>query len=227
MPEAIILAGGFGTRLRPLISNVPKPMAPVAGRPFLEILLDSLIRKGFSRFILSVGFMADKIINHFGERFSGVEIVYSVERAPLGTGGAIRLAMEKCVEDHVFVFNGDTYLDLEADSVELLWQETNSPIIVGREVADTSRYGRLLTNEGKIVGFAEKKIEGHGLINAGCYVLKKRQLENFPLYKKFSMEADYLAKVMAESPFELFITSGIFIDIGVPDDYASAQIELA
>lgn len=227
MPEAIILAGGFGSRLRSVVSNVPKPMASVAGRPFLEILLGLLIQKGFSRFIFSVGFMADQIINHFGEQFLGVEIVYSIENVPLGTGGAIRLAMEKCNEDHVFVFNGDTYLDLEADSVERLWQKTNSPIIVGREVSDTSRYGRLLTENRKVVGFTEKSIKGRGLINAGCYVLKKRQLESFPLYNAFSIEADYLTRVVIESPFELFITSGKFIDIGVPDDFARAQIELA
>lgn len=226
MLEAIILAGGFGTRLRSVVSNVPKPMAPIAGRPFLEIMLGLLIRKGFSRVILSVGFMAEKITNHFGERFLGAEISYSLEDLPLGTGGAVRLAMEKCEEDHVYVFNGDTYLDLEADSVERLWYERRSPIVVGREVADTSRYGRLSTKDGKVIDFLEKGVQERGLINAGCYVLKRRQLEEFPLYHPFSIETDYLTKAVTKSPFELFVTSGNFIDIGVPDDYARAQIEL-
>ena len=106
--EAIVLAGGFGTRLRQVVADVPKPMAPIADRPFLEILLGSLARKGFSQVVLSLGFMAEKISDHFGARFAGMDIAYVVEETPLGTGGAIRLALDACTQDHVFVFNGDT-----------------------------------------------------------------------------------------------------------------------
>lgn len=225
--EAIILAGGFGTRLRQIVPDLPKPMAPVAGRPFLEILLNSLSNKGFSRIILSLGFMSEKIIGHFGNSFQGIEIVYVIEGKPLGTGGAIRFALEKAIQDHVFVFNGDTYLDLEIKKIEKQWQLNQSLIIVGKEVEDTSRYGRLVIKNGKITGFAEKLVTGRGLINAGCYVLKKDELKNFPLQTAFSFESEYLAKKVLDTPFNLFITQGDFIDIGIPEDYAKAQLLLA
>lgn len=227
MREAIVLAGGFGTRLREIISDVPKPMAPIAGRPFLEILLCLLAQKGFTRIVLSLGFMADKIISHFGNDFSGIELIYVVEDKPLGTGGAIRLAIEQCLSDYTFVFNGDTYLDLEIEAVERSWQNKRSAIIVGRQVSDTSRYGRLLVENGQVKGFAEKGFAGPGLINAGCYLLKRNQLDNFPIYSPFSFETDYLANAIKNFSFDLFVTSGDFIDIGIPEDYARAQLELS
>ncbi len=122
--EAIVLAGGFGTRLRQVVPDLPKPMAPIAGRPFLEILLLSLYQKGFSRVVLSLGFMAEKIIAHFGDRYVGMDLVYAVEHHPLGTGGAIRVALAQCASDHVFVFNGDTYLDLEVKTAGLQERRT-------------------------------------------------------------------------------------------------------
>lgn len=225
--EAIVLAGGFGTRLRQVVSNVPKPMAPVAGRPFLEILLGSLARKGFERVILSLGFMSQKISDHFGTQFAGMDIAYVVESTPLGTGGAIRLAFEACTQDHVFVFNGDTYLDLEVQSLEQRWQEKTHPIVVGRQVPDTLRYGRLIVDGVCITGFAEKGISGPGLINAGCYVLAIDALARFPLNHPFSIETDYLVPEVARATVEIFETEGVFIDIGIPEDYARAQVLLA
>lgn len=225
--EAIVLAGGFGTRLRQLVADVPKPMAPIAGRPFLEILLNSLARKGFKRAILSLGFMADKISGHFGPRFAGLDLVYVVEDQPLGTGGGVRLAMAQSVADHVFVFNGDTFLDLEVDQVERQWQTRQRPLIVGREVPDTARYGRLLASGGVATGFTEKGIAGPGLINAGCYVFKRGQLDAFAVGKAFSLEADFLARAVTQNDFDVFVTSGQFIDIGVPEDFLRAQTELA
>jgi len=225
--DAIVLAGGFGTRLRQVVPDWPKPMAPIAGRPFLEILLGSLGRNGFKRVVLSLGFMADKIIAHFGNRFAGMEIAYVVEDSPLGTGGAVRLAMAQCKTDHVFVFNGDTFLDLEVDAVEQQWQQYHRPILVGREVPDTARYGRLLTEQGWVTGFTEKGVAGPGVINAGCYVFNSNQLDNFALNTAFSLETDYLSNAVSQSPFGLFVTAGQFIDIGVPEDFLRAQTELA
>lgn len=225
--EAIILAGGFGTRLKEVVPDWPKPMAPVAGRPFLEILLSSLARKGFRRVILSVGFMYEKIVRHFGDQYANMALAYAIEDKPLGTGGAIRLAMENCTGDHVFVFNGDTYLDLEATDLETHWQKRRFPVIVGRIVPNTARYGRLLAYEGSVHEFSEKGIAGEGLINAGCYILNKGQLDEFALNEPFSLETDYLVKAVQKQRFDLFVTHGHFIDIGVPDDYARAQSELA
>jgi D-glycero-alpha-D-manno-heptose 1-phosphate guanylyltransferase len=221
--EAIVLAGGFGTRLRQVVADVPKPMAPIAGRPFLEILLGSLARKGFARVVLSLGFMAEKISDHFGARFAGMDIAYVVEDAPLGTGGAIRLALDACTQDHVFVFNGDTYLDLEVQSLEQRWQAKRHQVVVGRHVPDTSRYGRLVVDGGRITCFAEKGISGPGLINAGCYVLAADALARFPLNQPFSIETDYLVPEVTSAIVDVFVTEGMFIDIGIPEDYARAQ----
>ena len=225
--EAIVLAGGFGTRLKQVVPDLPKPMAPVAGRPFLEILLTSLAHKGFGRVVLSLGYMAEKVVAHFGVRFAGMELVYEIESSPLGTGGAVRIALAQCAADHVFVVNGDTFLDLEVVEVEAHWQKHRAPIIVAREVSDTARYGRLDTNHGRVLGFVEKGVVGAGLINAGSYVLPVTILDGFPLGQSFSLEADFLAKAVAEQRFDLFVTNGHFIDIGVPEDYARAQTELA
>lgn len=225
--EAIVLAGGFGTRLRQVVADVPKPMAPIAGRPFLEILLGSLARKGFARVVLSLGFMAEKISDHFGARFAGMDIAYVVEDAPLGTGGAIRLALDACTQDHVFVFNGDTYLDLEVELLEQQWQARQHLIVVGRQVPDAARYGRLVVDGGRITSFAEKGISGPGFINAGCYVLATDALARFPLNQPFSIETDYLVPEVTSATVEVFVTEGMFIDIGIPEDYTRAQTLLA
>lgn len=225
--DAIVLAGGFGTRLRQLVPDLPKAMAPVAGRPFLEILLSSLAHKGFHRVVLLLGYMADKVVKHFGDHFAGMELIYEIEQTPLGTGGAVRQALARCKTDHVFVFNGDTFLDLETADVEAHWQTHHAPIIVAREVPDTARYGCLDTANGRVLGFSEKGVAGPGLINAGCYVLPACILDGFALGQPFSLEADFLAKAVGTQRFDLFVTNAHFIDIGVPEDYARAQTELA
>lgn len=225
--EAIVLAGGMGTRLRQVVPGLPKPMAPVAGRPFLEIVLTFLAQKGFRRVVLSLGYMADKIVNHFGDRFAGMDLVYEIEQSPLGTGGAVREALGRCRESHVFVFNGDTFLDLEVTVVEAQWSVRNTPIIVARSVPDTARYGSLEVAEGKVCSFLEKGSAGAGLINAGCYVLPRNSLDSFAPGSAFSLETDFLAEAVRQQHFDVFITDGLFIDIGVPEDYALAQTKLA
>lgn len=224
--EAIVLAGGLGTRLRQVVSDLPKPMAPIAGRPFLKIVLDQLAAQGFTKIVLSVGFMADKISAYFGNSYAGMTLVYSIENAPLGTGGAVRLAMNHITADNVFVFNGDTFLVLEAALVETMWQARQRPIIVGREVINSSRYGRLIVREGVVIGIAEKSIAGPGLINAGCYVFGRKQLDGYPLGIPFSLESDYLTHAVPGGGWDVFVTDGKFIDIGIPEDFIRAQIEL-
>ena len=224
--EAIVLAGGFGTRLREVIPNLPKPMAPIAGRPFLEILLSMLARKGFTRVVLSLGYMSEKITTHFGDSYGGMRLVYEAEKQPLGTGGAIRAALGQCISDHAFVFNGDTYLDLEVDVLERQWLLDHDPIIVVRSVPDTARFGRVEIREGRITAFLEKGLSGPGLINAGCYILPRNALDAFPLGQPFSIETDFFIKSLNRIRFGGFVTNGHFIDIGVPDDYVRAQTEL-
>jgi D-glycero-alpha-D-manno-heptose 1-phosphate guanylyltransferase len=225
--EAIVLAGGFGTRLRAVVPDLPKPMAPIAGRPFLEILLDDLARKGFQRVILSLGFMAEQITSHFDHEYAGMQLVSVVEEQPLGTGGGVRLAMEHLTSDHVYIFNGDTFLDLDASAVETLWLAFHHPIIVACSVPDTARYGRLIVEQGRVTGFMEKGVSGPGPINAGCYVLPSADLGSFPVGVPFSLEQDLLVPLVENSVVEAFITHGLFIDIGVPEDFQRAQTLLA
>ncbi len=223
--EAIVLAGGFGTRLRSVVSSVPKPMAPVGGRPFLELLLASLKAKGVTRVILSVGHMSDVIISYFQKNTLGMDLVFEVERSPLGTGGAIAAALKRVHADFVLVFNGDTYLDLDITAVCSMWPGDRTPIVVVRAVSDTERFGRLNVANGRITKFMGGGIEGAGMINAGCYLVPTNVFmgENMP--ELFSFEQDFLY-TRPPSSLRAFVASGQFIDIGVPDDYARAQREL-
>lgn len=225
--EAIVLAGGMGTRLRTVVSDLPKPMAPVAGRPFLELLLSSMVAMGFTRVILSTGYMSEKISGHFGDSFAGIELDYSVETEQLGTGGAVSKAARLIRKDHFFVFNGDTFLDLDARRVEAKWCRLRKPVIVAREVEDTSRYGRLSTKRGYVVRFSEKGQTGPGLINAGCYIFGAEQFYSVKPDERFSLENDYIPKLVENSEVALHKTKGLFIDIGVPEDYQRAQHLLA
>jgi D-glycero-alpha-D-manno-heptose 1-phosphate guanylyltransferase len=227
MMEAIVLAGGFGTRLRTVVPDVPKPMAPVGKKPFLEILLRGLSRQGVSRVILSLGHKAEIISGHFGAQFAGMELIYTVEAEPLGTGGAIRKALTFCQGDYALVMNGDTYLDIEIDALESAWQQMHQPLIVAQEAQDASRYGRLELENGRVMRFGEKALSGPGLINVGCYIFPKQILDDFPLGQPFSLETDFLSHAVSLMSFGAFITRGRFIDIGVPKDYAHAQKVLA
>jgi D-glycero-alpha-D-manno-heptose 1-phosphate guanylyltransferase len=225
--EAIVLAGGLGTRLRQLVPDLPKPMAPIGDRPFLEILLSALAANGFRRIVLSLGFLADSILEHFGSDFAGMELCPVVEASPLGTGGGVRLAMAEITADHAYIFNGDTFLDLEIAAVESQWSAHQRPIIIGRQVDDAHRYGRLTVRNGLVTGFVEKGFRGPALINAGCYVLPRAQLEAFEPGKAFSLEQDFLVPLVQSHLVDLFVTEGQFIDIGIPDDFHRAQSLLA
>jgi D-glycero-alpha-D-manno-heptose 1-phosphate guanylyltransferase len=224
--EAVILAGGFGTRLREVVADVPKPMAKVGEKPFLEILLMNLELKGFKRVILSLGFKAEIIKHYFGTNFRDIELVYEVETTPLGTGGALKAALANCKEDYSFVFNGDTFLDLEVADLQRIWEADHTPIIVAREVSDVSRYGQLYLSNGRITRFLPKGGAGSGLINAGCYLLPKDIFKNYNYCASFSLEEDFLPKYIQSNFVGVFTSRGYFIDIGIPADYFRAQREL-
>jgi D-glycero-alpha-D-manno-heptose 1-phosphate guanylyltransferase len=223
MIETIVLAGGFGTRLKSVISNVPKPMAPIGGKPFLSYLLLLLSKKGVKKVIIAVGYLSDSIIEYYGDRFEGMTLEYSLETEPLGTGGAIKLALNKVVSDHVLVMNGDTYLEVDISLLEKKWQQDHRQIIVGIYSGDTGRYGRISTNQlNEITGFEEKVGNMPGIINAGCYVLNVEELIKIKGNEKFSIERDYMSNAVHDCKFDLFITNGLFIDIGIPEDYQRA-----
>jgi len=225
--EAVILAGGLGTRLRGLVPDVPKPMAPVAGRPFLEYLLGRLAAAGVERAVLSVGHKAEVIVGHFGGRFRGVTLDYAHEAEPLGTGGATARALARCHHSPVLVLNGDSFLDLPWADLAAAWRAHQLPVIVGRAVDDCTRYGRLVSHDGRVVAFAEKDgAGGPGVINAGAYLLPRDFLAARPESGPYSLERDVLAPAVERHPVRLLVATGYFIDIGVPDDYLRAQTEL-
>jgi D-glycero-alpha-D-manno-heptose 1-phosphate guanylyltransferase len=227
MHEAVILAGGYGTRLKRVVADVPKPLAPIAGRPFLEIQLGMLRSQGFRHAVLAVGYLGHMIVEHFGDRFGDLELTYTVEESPLGTGGAMQRALEQCRSDRVFVFNGDTYLEFDFEAADRLWQADHRGVLVARSVPDTARYGRLAVADGWVHGLIEKGAAVPGVINAGCYLLSRGQLAHFNAQTPFSFENDYLARQLPAAPFHLLLTDGLFIDIGVPEDFARAQELLA
>lgn len=221
--DSVILAGGFGTRLRAVVADVPKPMAPVAGRPFLEILLTKLAAQGVTRAVLSLGHMADVVTRHFGKRFDGLDLVYEIESQPLGTGGALRAALKHCNEAVTLVVNGDTFLDLDVRALQQQWLAFGRPLIVGCEIDDASRYGRLVLEGRRVVGFAEKGAGGPGVINTGYYLLPTDIFRRFDKADPFSFEADFLMPNIDRLGLEVFRSDGLFIDIGVPEDYHRAQ----
>src|ERR1700679_519538 len=168
--EAIILAGGLGTRLASRLNGVPKPMAPIAGRPFLEIVLNELKAAEFSRVLLSVGHLHQVIQNHFGESFHGIKLEYVIESAPLGTGGAIRTALARTTEEAVFVLNGDTFLKIDYRTMlELHTTSGADTTIAVTHQDDIARYGEVMLAGDGIVGFQEKGRSGPGWINGGVY----------------------------------------------------------
>jgi D-glycero-alpha-D-manno-heptose 1-phosphate guanylyltransferase len=225
--KAIVLAGGFGTRLRERVPNLPKPMAPVAGFPFLKYILDRLILGGIEEIILSVGYRADAIISYFGNSYRNISITYAVEPAPLGTGGAIIYALKNHVDKEILVVNGDTLVDIDYSHF-IYWyhEQPKSVAIILKEMEDVSRYGSVIVSNGVVSGFVEKGKIGSGLINAGVYLLSTDVFNTFGLVGPFSFERDLLQAHCAELSPRAFITNAYFIDIGIPSDYERAQFEL-
>jgi D-glycero-alpha-D-manno-heptose 1-phosphate guanylyltransferase len=221
--ECIILAGGLGTRLKSINQNLPKSMMPINGRPFLEILLSSLIKKNFDRFILSIGYKSEVISNYFGYSFRNAEIIYEVEESPLGTGGAIRNALQNMVTQTALVLNGDTYFDFNPELMANSLVNIEGSALFGVHVADAARYGRILKRNDRLMGFAEKGSPGPALINSGHYLLKKELFDGLILPKIFSFEQDFLMRSNYMSNFSVLVDDGIFIDIGIPEDYYLAQ----
>jgi D-glycero-alpha-D-manno-heptose 1-phosphate guanylyltransferase len=222
--EAIVLAGGFGTRLRGVVDNVPKPMAPIQSRPFLAFVLDQLVDGGFRAVVLATGYLHDAIRSHFGYAYRGLLLAYSVESEPLGTGGAIRLACDHVKARDVFVLNGDTYLEL--DHRAMLDAHVDAAVeltLAACQVPDIARYGALDIVGGKVRGFHEKGPSGPGWINGGTYVLGPALRARMPERAAFSFEQDLLVPQAPSIQPLAFPATGLFIDIGLPQDYARAQ----
>ncbi len=222
--QAIILAGGLGTRLRSVVPDLPKPMAPVAGRPFLAWLLDRLVESGFESAVLAVGYRHEVIRDHFGDDYRGLALRYSIETTPLGTGGAMRLAADLVTAFPAFVLNGDTYLELDYRAMLAAHRQARADLSVAVcSVADVGRYGALALQADHIHGFQEKGRTGPGLINAGVYLPSFEILRQIPLGTPYSFEQQLLVPRLQEIRPLAFRTKGRFIDIGIPEDFQRAQ----
>jgi NDP-sugar pyrophosphorylase family protein len=226
LKQCLILAGGLGTRLKPLTNNIPKPMIPVGDKPFLELQMQYLISQGICHFILAVGYKRDKIIEYFGsgEKWQ-IKIDYAIEKELLGTGGAIKNA-ENFLEESFLVVNGDTYLEVNLQACVKQYYAKGLPILmVLKEVADVSRYGSVqLTNTDIVEKFTEKNLTtAKGLINAGCYVLSQDVLNAIPSNQKTSIETDIFPKFVGK--ISGYRTKAHFIDIGTFDSYQTFKKE--
>ncbi|ELN4990164.1 nucleotidyltransferase family protein, partial [Campylobacter coli] len=183
--QAIVLAGGLGTRLRSVVQDLPKPMAPINGKPFLAFVLEYLKKQGITEIILSVSYKYELIQEYFKDEFEGMKIRYNVEKELLGTGGAIKDAL-KLVKNEVYVVNGDTFFDIDLKKLVL----NGSKICIAlKQMQNFDRYGTVNVDEqGIVTSFEEKVFKKQGLINGGIYLLKKDIFDEFSLEKKFSFE---------------------------------------
>lgn len=227
--EAILLCGGLGTRLRSVVSDRPKPMADIAGKPFLHYLVKMLSESGVKHLIFALGYMGEQIEAYFqsGEEY-GLSISYSYEDSPLGTGGAIRNALSKVSGENVLVLNADTYFHTDYESL-LREQLKNKAAmtIASRKIEDISRYGAILKDEsGRILRWNEKMSSDQaeaprlGEINGGIYVMQKSLIEKIPEGKQ-SLENDCIPVWLEDGLYLQAIPSdGYFMDIGIPEDYA-------
>ncbi len=225
--QAIILAGGFGTRLQAVIKDVPKPLADISGKPFLAYLLQNLQNYGVKNVVLSVGYLQEKIVEYFGNSYLGITISYAREDSPLGTGGAIVNSLKFIDKSRpCLVINGDTFL--QVDYKKLLQAHQKDLTIVLRKMDDCSRYGRVEVDQNSLItAFKEKsETKTSGFINGGIYVLNPEIFEKFSLPQSFSFENDFLTKHLEQLDPHGFAADEYFIDIGIPDDYKKAQIEL-
>jgi D-glycero-alpha-D-manno-heptose 1-phosphate guanylyltransferase len=173
--EAIILAGGLGTRLRSVVNDIPKPMAEVCGKPFLSYILDFLIKYGIKRVILSVGYKWEAIREFFGEQYKSINLVYAIEYEPLGTGGAIKNALKYVRDTEVFILNGDTLFNIDLSVFYSLHKNKNSNLSIAlKKMNFTERYGSVKIDENnRIIDFSEKAQKFNILINGGIYLLNK------------------------------------------------------
>jgi D-glycero-alpha-D-manno-heptose 1-phosphate guanylyltransferase len=219
--HVLILAGGLGTRLRSVVNDRPKVLAEVAGRPFIAYLLDRLGDAGFRSVTLLTGYKGEMVEDHLGLTYQGLQLGYSVEATPLGTGGAIRAAARVIPCDQLLVLNGDTYFDV--DYRDLVEQSSlGSDLMACRQVADVGRYGAVqLDAIGRVTALAEKRAHGAGLINGGIYVLDREAMASWP-EEVFSIEADYFPKRVTDESLYGISFNRAFIDIGLPDDLNAA-----
>lgn len=237
---AAILAGGSGTRLRSVVSDRPKPLAVVGGRPFLAYLLDQLADAGLQRVVLMTGYRGEQIQQELGETYRGLRLYYSQETVPLGTAGALRLAFDRLFPDkpaaggrgsgNVLVLNGDSYCSFDLAAFSASHQRRSAAAsLVLTHVADTSRFGRVeVAEQERIERFCEKKpLSGAGWINAGIYLMPRQLVAEIPAGRAVSIEKEMFPIWLQRGGLFGHLTDGHFLDIGTPEAYSNAELFLS
>lgn len=220
--EAIVLAGGFGTRLKSMVHDIPKPMAPVNGKPFLTFVLDELEKYHFTKVVLAVGYKYEIIMSYFGNSYKNMTIEYAIENEPLGTGGAILQAVSLITSDYFFVINGDTLFKIDFNQLIL----SEPLVIASKYLSNNTRYGQMKVESDYITAFQEKGLSTAGYINGGIYYISKEFLVNMSLPKKFSFEKELLEIRVKNNSIRTVIFDSYFIDMGIPEDYVRLQEDL-
>jgi len=226
--EAIILAGGLGTRLRSAVPDLPKCMAPVNGKPFIAYVINHLQHQGIEKFIFSLGYKHGYFTNYLTKHLATLNYQLSTEEEPLGTGGAIKLACTKTTEKTVIATNGDTLFTISLNKLSGFHHLSGADCTLSlKPMTNFDRYGVVeLNEEGSIASFKEKKTYESGLINGGVYALQTEKFVQEPLPEKFSFEKDYLEQFYNQRRIAGMVQDEYFIDIGIPEDYQRAQSEL-
>ncbi len=225
--EAIILAGGLGTRLKSVVENVPKCLAPVNEIPFIEYVLQYGHSQGIQRFIISVGYKKELIQFYIASQEYPFDIVFCEEDDPLGTGGAIKKSLALTQTDQILILNGDTFFEYNLKELAMIHEfEFADCTLCLKQLSNFDRYGAVEFLHGDIIGFKEKQFTTKGYINAGVYALEKFHFHDLIFPSTFSFEKDYLEKYVIKLSFQGSIQNAYFIDIGIPEDYAQAQIDL-
>ncbi|MGE5217846.1 MAG: HAD-IIIA family hydrolase [Chloroflexota bacterium] len=220
-----MLAGGLGTRLRSKVADRPKALAEVRSRPFLAYLLDQLVAAGCRTAVLCTGYLGEQISRTFGESYGSLHLIYSREQAPLGTGGALRLALPSIASDPALVMNGDSYCDLD---IHAFWKWHNrrhvAASIALARVGQSGRYGRVKVDaDARVTEFVEKqKGAGPGWINAGVYLLSQKVIRSIAEATITSLEKDVFPSWTGHG-LSGYMSLGRFIDIGTPEDFAAAE----
>jgi mannose-1-phosphate guanylyltransferase len=228
--QALVLAGGEGTRLRPLTLSVPKPVMPLAGRPFLTFMLDWLGRHGVDDVILSCGFMSDAVERVLGDEHDGIRLRYVVEEEPLGTAGPMRLAADEGVlQERLLVLNGDVLTDIDLTAEVEQHERTRARATLALvAVDDTSSYGVVPTaDDGQVEAFIEKS-DGPpptNRINAGAYVLERSVVDLIPSGRAVSFEHEVFPKLVGQGLYG-YAAAGYWVDIGTPERYLDATYDL-
>jgi D-glycero-alpha-D-manno-heptose 1-phosphate guanylyltransferase len=226
--EAVILSGGLGTRLKEVVSDLPKTMAPIKGKPFLHYVVDYLRNEGIEHFVFALGYKNEMIIDYLESKWADINKTYSVEPSPLGTGGAILGAVQHTSSKHICVVNGDTFFraDLKALAFVHVKQRADCTLCL-KPMMHFERYGVVeLDGDQRVSAFHEKQRYDHGLINAGTYALNTKSFSAEPFPQRFSFEKDYLEKNVAQRNFRGIVQDRYFIDIGIPEDYQRAENEI-